>query len=126
MMTAPTPIPVRSPLRGVVGRVAALLGRWYLGEPAVVVPRRDAERWAELDRRERLRQAEPTDDADETVSDEELARLRLTEADRARLAPYHTPLEDWPDEDITALFGPVVAQQLLSSSKLPEIAEKGE
>ena len=36
----------------------------------------------------------------------ELARVQLTEADLARLSAHATPLADWPDEDVDAMFGP--------------------
>ena len=33
-------------------------------------------------------------------------KVQLTEADLARLSRRNTPLADWPDEDVDALFGP--------------------
>ncbi len=80
------------------------MGRWALGEPALVVPRRTVDRLCQLEFRERLRQAEQA--GDHVTLDREQARVQLTAADLARLAARSTPPADWPDEDVAPLLGP--------------------
>ena len=110
--------PSLSPLRGAVRGLATLLGRWALGEPVAVLSRRSVERLTELEWRERMRQAER--DGDHATLDAELARVQLTDADLARLSTRDTPLIDWPDEDVEAMFGPPRLGQPSVESTLPE------
>ena len=81
-----------------------MMGRWALGEPATVVPTRNADRLSQLERRERWRQAERA--GDDAALERDLAGVQLNDGDLARLATKNTKLSDWPDEDIGALFGP--------------------
>jgi hypothetical protein len=103
-MLTQTPSPSLPWLRGAARRLATLMGRWALGEPATVLPTRNADRLSQLERRERWRQAERA--GDDASLDADLARMQLNGDDLARLAAKSTPLADWPDEDVDALLGP--------------------
>lgn len=108
------PAPSFSRLRDVARGVATLLGRWALGEPAVLLSKRNADLLAGLQFQERLRRAEG--DGDHATLDRELARVQLTSDDLARLSGRATPLADWPDEDADALFAPSAEPDLRSPS----------
>jgi len=81
-------------------KMAETIGRWAIGEKAVIVSARRANRLTLLEKgyRQWLREAQLR--GNNALLDEETKRSQLTSEDLARLAEHAVPAEQWPDDQV--------------------------